>query len=308
MGLETGRVINDLVVTNPAATDLKSQGDDHIRLIKSALKTSFPGFTGTVAASGVSTGVTNSYLLTAAALAYTAGMLVSFSPVATNTGASVININGLGAVSILRIDGSVLSANDLVAGKYAEMVYDGSAFQLLSVSKSYVDNLSFTSSLPGQGGAAGKVITTDGTTASWTNTLTLAQLALTTALPIASGGTGGTTTATARSSLGAAAAGANSDITSLTGLTTALSVLQGGTGGTTAATARSSLGAAAVGANSDITSLTGLTTALSVLQGGTGGTTAATARSSLGAAAVGANSDITSLGALTTAIPSAATG
>lgn len=39
-----------------------------------------------------------------------------------------------------------------------------------------------------------------------------------------------------------AAAGANSDITSLSGLTTALSVAQGGTGGTTAAAARSGLG------------------------------------------------------------------
>jgi hypothetical protein len=98
---------------------------------------------------------------------------------------------------------------------------------------------------------------------------------------IAEGGTGGTTAATARSNLSAAASGANNDITSLTGLTTALSLGQGGTGGTSASTARSSLSAAASGANSDITSLTGLTTALSVAQGGTGGTTVATAATSL---------------------------
>jgi len=41
---------------------------------------------------------------------------------------------------------------------------------------------------------------------------------------------------------GSASAGANSDITSLTGLTTALSIAQGGTGSTTAAGARTSLG------------------------------------------------------------------
>jgi len=74
-----------------------------------------------------------------------------------------------------------------------------------------------------------------------------------------------------------ATAGANSNITSLTGLTTALGVLQGGTGATTASGARTSLGAAASGTNSDIISLTGLTTPLSVSQGGTG-------LSSLGAA------------------------
>lgn len=49
-------------------------------------------------------------------------------------------------------------------------------------------------------------------------------------LPVGSGGTGGTTQATARSGIGAAASGANSDITSLSGLTAALSVAQGGTG------------------------------------------------------------------------------
>lgn len=57
---------------------------------------------------------------------------------------------------------------------------------------------------------------------------------------------------------------------------------QGGTGAATATAARNNLGAAASGANSDITSLSGLTTPLSVAQGGTAGTTAAAARSSLG--------------------------
>jgi hypothetical protein len=61
-------------------------------------------------------------------------------------------------------------------------------------------------------------------------------------IPVASGGTGASNATTARSNLSAAASGANSDITSLTGLTTALSVAQGGTGGANATTARSNLG------------------------------------------------------------------
>lgn len=75
---------------------------------------------------------------------------------------------------------------------------------------------------------------------------------------VAHGGTGSTTAAAARTALGTAASGANSDITSLTGLTTALTVAQGGTGATTAAGARTSLGAAMSGINPDITQLTGL--------------------------------------------------
>jgi hypothetical protein len=61
---------------------------------------------------------------------------------------------------------------------------------------------------------------------------------------------------------GAAASGANTDITSLTGLTTPLAIAYGGTNATTAGGALTSLGAAAKGANSDITSMTGLTTPL----------------------------------------------
>lgn len=52
--------------------------------------------------------------------------------------------------------------------------------------------------------------------------------------------------------------GANTDITSLGGLTTALPVSSGGTGGTTPAAARNGISAAVVGANNDITSLTNL--------------------------------------------------
>lgn len=61
-----------------------------------------------------------------------------------------------------------------------------------------------------------------------------------------------------RANLGAAASGANSDITSLTGLTTPLSVAQGGTAGTTDTAARAALSAAKSGANTDITSLTNI--------------------------------------------------
>lgn len=48
MALETVTHISDLNVANPTVGDPKSQGDDHIRNIKSALKTDFPNITGPV--------------------------------------------------------------------------------------------------------------------------------------------------------------------------------------------------------------------------------------------------------------------
>lgn len=46
MGLETGTYISDLDVANPVgATDKRHQGDNHIRLVKSVLKTTFPNAT-----------------------------------------------------------------------------------------------------------------------------------------------------------------------------------------------------------------------------------------------------------------------
>lgn len=51
MPLETGSYVSDLNPNNPTVTDPTSQGDDHIRLIKTALKTTFPNFTGAAVSS-----------------------------------------------------------------------------------------------------------------------------------------------------------------------------------------------------------------------------------------------------------------
>lgn len=50
MPLETASYISDLVSSNPAATDGVNQGDDHLRLIKSAVKATFPNISGAVTA------------------------------------------------------------------------------------------------------------------------------------------------------------------------------------------------------------------------------------------------------------------
>lgn len=48
MALENGTYVNSLVPANPASTDGLAQADDHIRLIKSTIKNTFPNLTGAV--------------------------------------------------------------------------------------------------------------------------------------------------------------------------------------------------------------------------------------------------------------------
>ena len=50
MGLESATYINGLVETNPTSSDNANQGDNHLRLIKAAVKATFPNITGPVTA------------------------------------------------------------------------------------------------------------------------------------------------------------------------------------------------------------------------------------------------------------------
>ena len=48
MGLETGTYIDSLNSSNPAAGDPVNEGDDHIRLVKSTVKATFPNISGAI--------------------------------------------------------------------------------------------------------------------------------------------------------------------------------------------------------------------------------------------------------------------
>ena len=61
--------------------------------------------------------------------AYEAGQMFRFTNSAVNTGATTLNVNGLG-VKALESDGVALSASHLVVGTTYGAIYDGTAFQL----------------------------------------------------------------------------------------------------------------------------------------------------------------------------------
>jgi hypothetical protein len=290
MALESATYISGLVATNPTSSDNVSDGDNHIRLLKSTIKASFPNITGALSsthtaidsavsianaatsansASAVvrrdSSGNFTAGTITAAltgnastASAWQTARTLTFTGDATGSG----SVDGSANVSIALTVGDD-SHNHIIANVDGlQTTLDDKA----SLTGSYANPTWITS-------LAGTKVTGNisGNAANVTGTVALAN-----------GGTGATTATAARSALSAAKSGANSDITSLTGLTTALSLVQGGTGSTTSTGARTNIEAAKSGANSDITSIGGLTTALSIAQGGTGSTTAAAALAALG--------------------------
>lgn len=63
-----------------------------------------------------------------------AGMAVHIKVSSSNTGAATLNVNGLGAKPIIKSGGGAVTAGDLTASRVAELIYDGTSWQLLSPS------------------------------------------------------------------------------------------------------------------------------------------------------------------------------
>jgi hypothetical protein len=82
---------------------------------------------------GVDTGIANAYVLNFVAnfTAYADGIAIFWIPSNTNTGASTINVNGLGPVSIVNQDGSALYLGQLQANQFALIIYKGTGFVLI---------------------------------------------------------------------------------------------------------------------------------------------------------------------------------
>jgi len=168
MGVETATYIDDLDANLPAAGDNFSQGDDHLRLIKSTIKATFPNLTGAIAPThtelnfvdGVTSNIqtqfntlsayvgepytwvskTSSYSASAgdAILANTSGGVFKITlPLSPSVGNSVriVDIAGTFATNNLRIENNGSKINGLLEDMYLDisevsvmMVYTGTTY------------------------------------------------------------------------------------------------------------------------------------------------------------------------------------
>lgn len=144
---------------------------------------------------GIDSGLANAYVVagipTPSVLA--SGATINFIALHTNTGASTLNLNGYGIITLTGPGGVTLQPNQILAGQLVTAVYDGTKFQMVSQQGTIGGTVSSVGlSVPSFLSVSGSPITLSGT---------LAVGYSGTALPIANGGTNATTQQAAINSL-----------------------------------------------------------------------------------------------------------
>ncbi|WLW64308.1 hypothetical protein RA224_13025 [Achromobacter aegrifaciens] len=177
MAVEDTKYIAGLDATKPTGSSPKSEGDDNLRLLKTVIQNSFPGFTGPVmvAATEAQGATANDFVVVSYAPApanYFPYMTVAFLAAHANTGASTLRIGGLEARPFIYPDGSPLRANAVAAGSWVVVGFDGGNFRLIGGGNAqaiydYIEQVQFESALPGMASQGGKFLSTDGTSALW---------------------------------------------------------------------------------------------------------------------------------------------
>jgi len=147
MALESATYINDLNAANPAATDGLAQADDHFRLIKGAVKATFPNVTGAINA--------------------THGALDAAATFAGAISASAFEINVLSGIST-GLTSTELSVLDGITASTASLNLVGTLPVVGTLAEGSVvvgNSSSVATTLPI--GATGSVLLSNGTTATW---------------------------------------------------------------------------------------------------------------------------------------------
>lgn len=145
MTVETASYISQLDPTFPASGDPKSEGDNHLRLVKTVLKTQFPNF-GTAAMNATTTEL---------------NYMVGVTSLVQN------QLNTLTSAKAAKAGDTYTGAHDFTGGTIAVPTATVGDATTKAASTAFVSATAFNAALPGQTGNAKKFVTTDGTNASW---------------------------------------------------------------------------------------------------------------------------------------------
>lgn len=114
MALESATYINGLVSTNPTGTDVRSQGDDHLRLLKSTIKSTFPNVTGAVTATQDELNIIDGVTATTAELNYCDGVTSAIqTQIDTKQATVVLGSNGYGTRTVSATEPSSPAEGDI---------------------------------------------------------------------------------------------------------------------------------------------------------------------------------------------------
>jgi hypothetical protein len=106
------------------ATNISTGLDDNLRALGAALKTAITTLTSVAGTNTITASSAN-------VTAYATGQSFKFFPAATNTGATTLNINSLGAKNVF-YNGAACIGGEIRTSAPCEVIYDGTQFQILS--------------------------------------------------------------------------------------------------------------------------------------------------------------------------------
>ncbi len=165
MPIETGSFISSLNPANPPSNDPKSEGDNHLRFIKEKIVETFPNIDGAVTASPGELNILDGATLDTAELNVLDGVTATTEEINLLDGvtSTTDEINSIHLKA--NIDSPTLTGTPRAPTGAA-----GSGGTQIAT-HDYVNSTILNVSLPGQAGNAGALMSTDGTNANWTKTI-----------------------------------------------------------------------------------------------------------------------------------------
>jgi hypothetical protein len=121
---------NSAASPNGAPEGMAPSGvNDTIREVMAAVKREWNRAHPTITAGGTANAITLTY--TTAPAAYVQGQSYTFIAAGNNSGATTINVNGLGATAVTKNGASALIGGEILTGAVVTVRYDGTRFQLV---------------------------------------------------------------------------------------------------------------------------------------------------------------------------------